>query len=505
MAANEPGSGSSRPPASTRATSAGGLSSTHPPVPELPAAVAPTTAKQSNLINLPLIPIACWKLEDIRFDFGSSFPRPNMVEELKHLAALIDVHRGAPLSVFGHADPTGDDAFNKQLSGRRAAVIYGLLIRKLAIWKDVAGNTGTFANPNPEDRWGTRADQVMLDATGFPPDRTDGKASAGTAAATKRFQSAHGLPPSGKIDAATRDKLFLAYMDALCGSLQLEPKDFLAQGADPHGKGDFQGCGEFNPILIFSDRDNKRFARETDKSERDQENGPNRRVMVLLFRPGTAVLSSRWPCPRAKEGITGCVKRFWSDGESRRSRRLPEEPRKFEVQNDTFACRFYHRLVSGSPCERLHHSISVRWVTDGSFEKQVSLHVADSEGKELRQLSASASSEDPKGTHVFDLEVLDPIADLRVRLSAGTVKDAAAEAVKDIVASSGLGFLDQVQKLFVGKVSVGLLAGDRDIALSGLKPAKPAAKLNEPSPSGDVSTAGYEYRELSQLFVKPKS
>src|SRR5262249_209529 len=58
---------------------------------------------------------------------------------------------------------------------------------------------------------------------------------------------------------------------------------------------------------------------------------------------------ARWPCPRAKEGTTGCRKRFWSDGESRRSSQ--SEQRTFDESQDTFACRFYHRLTSRSPCE----------------------------------------------------------------------------------------------------------------------------------------------------------
>src|SRR5262249_24057892 len=32
---------------------------------------------------------------------------------------------------------------------------------------------------------------------------------------------------------------------------KIDPKDgFLARHADPEGKGDFQGCGEFNPVLL---------------------------------------------------------------------------------------------------------------------------------------------------------------------------------------------------------------------------------------------------------------
>jgi hypothetical protein len=39
---------------------------------------------------------------------------------------------------------------------------------------------------------------------------------------------------------------------------------------------------------------------------------------------------------------------------------LGDKPRKFEETLDTFACRFYHRLVSQSPCERLVGVLRIR-------------------------------------------------------------------------------------------------------------------------------------------------
>src|SRR5258705_6656612 len=81
-----------------------------------------------------------------------------------------------------------------------------------------------------------------------------GKSDDSTKTAVKAFQGANGLKPDGDPGAKTRKVLFLAYMDALCGpDLVLDKKtDFLGGGADKDGKGDFQGCGEFNSILIFS-------------------------------------------------------------------------------------------------------------------------------------------------------------------------------------------------------------------------------------------------------------
>src|SRR5438067_1337294 len=75
------------------------------------------------------------------------------------------------------------------------------------------------------------------------------------------------------------------------------------------------------------------------------------RATLLPIRPGSRITPLRWPCPTVQEGVAGCKKRFWSDGEKRRSTHLPDKQRLFEDSADLFACRFYHRLSTGSPCE----------------------------------------------------------------------------------------------------------------------------------------------------------
>jgi hypothetical protein len=59
------------------------------------------------------------------------------------------------------------------------------------------------------------------------------------------------------------------------------------------------------------------------------------------------------------------VKRLFSDGEQRRSRRLPDKPRKYEQTKDTFACRFYDRLTRTSPCEGGVRLWVIRLLEDG--------------------------------------------------------------------------------------------------------------------------------------------
>ena len=162
-------------------------------------------------------------------------------------------------------------------------------------------------------------------------------------------------------NAGKRKDLFGQYMEKLCGAeLKLEKRDFLGRGEDAGGKGDFQGCSEFSPVLIFSQEEQKKFDRDKDKTARNDANKTNRRVVVLIFRKGSRVTPSKWPCPRVNEGVAGCRKRFWSDGERRRSERLPDKQRKFEESRNTFACRFYQRLTDNSPCEREVKTFQIR-------------------------------------------------------------------------------------------------------------------------------------------------
>jgi outer membrane protein OmpA-like peptidoglycan-associated protein len=313
-----------------RSITEGGVSGEHASPAPFQFFVGPATANEFNTARLRLIPIACLRVDDIRFRFDSSFvvfnPEDDLNDirvELRELANLVKANPGSPLSVFGHADPVGNDDYNKALSGRRAQAIYGMLIRDPGLWEDLFSGHKTIAG----DNWGDDALQTMQTATGL----------------------SHGTP---------HNVLFTAYMDKLCGpDFKLQKPDFLARGADAKGKGDFQGCGEFNPRLIFSQETQAKFdeaARKNDKEvlvDRNKQNAPNRRVMILIFRKGSLILPAKWPCPTVKEGVSGCKKRFFSDGEHRRTTHLSGKDRLFKDTKDTFACRFYQRISDNSPCE----------------------------------------------------------------------------------------------------------------------------------------------------------
>src|SRR5215510_1902143 len=120
------------------ADSSGGIAAQHPARRSLPVLVAPSLRDEKNTVAIADVPLACWRLEAARFDFDSSVIRPDAELELTLLAGMFDTTGGAALSVFGHADPVGDDEYNKALSGRRTKAVYGLLTRDTAMWNELA-------------------------------------------------------------------------------------------------------------------------------------------------------------------------------------------------------------------------------------------------------------------------------------------------------------------------------------------------------------------------------
>lgn len=299
-----------------------GIVATHPTQGIPPLLVAPTTAKDFNTLGLGLVPVACLQLSDILFEFDSSFVTPNAESIVGQLPVLRLQHKNSkgelpPLAIFGHADPVGDDEYNKQLSGRRAKAVYGLLTHDLGLWGFL------FDNPLGGDDWHAKK---ALD--------------------TMRQRVGPGAP-------ADRKQLLKAYMNALSPAPLVKNQDFLARGADAKGKGDYQGCSEFNLLVSLSTADNAKLS----KAKRDQENQPNRRVVVYLFRAGAKVDAALWPCPNADQPTAGCRKRFFVTPPAGDVRRKagPQRREHGQVEDtprDTFACRFYDQISHLSPCER---------------------------------------------------------------------------------------------------------------------------------------------------------
>jgi hypothetical protein len=346
-----------------QSSSDGGMIATHPDPDPFELIVAPSTSDEFNTARLRLIPIACFRIDDVRFRFDSSFVLPQVQGEISAFAKLRKQDprfKGAPISIFGHADPSyqgnfepgsstaasGDD-YNKVLSGRRAIAIYAMLVRDPSLWDAL------FSNKLGGDEWGELSIRIMLfflDQQNPPAPNAQPDPNA----AAKREAEVHDtVHNSGK-----RKQLFLKYMDLLCGDFKLDKSaDFLARSAGPDLKGDVQGCGRFNPLVLFSSEDEQLFKdafnkKDTEalRTERDSQNGPNRRVMILVFRKGSQILPSRWPCPTYKEGPAACKKRFFPNGDELRSTHLAGAQKTFDETHDTFACRFYQRISDRSPC-----------------------------------------------------------------------------------------------------------------------------------------------------------
>lgn len=78
----------------------GGCTANHPVAPSLPILVAPSTRVERNVIRQELVTVACWRLNDLRFDFDSSFVVPAAATELAALRKVCDAHPDSPLSHF---------------------------------------------------------------------------------------------------------------------------------------------------------------------------------------------------------------------------------------------------------------------------------------------------------------------------------------------------------------------------------------------------------------------
>lgn len=275
----------------------------------------------SNRLSRVLRPIACWKLAERGFEFAHKFVKPTAKPAFNNLIELRNRYPGAPLSLFGHADPVGKDASNKQLAEERALAVYGVLRHDPLVWREIFADEPDLLV----------LVQRRLNRLGHACGKPDGVFGDNTAAGVA------------------------SYMKALYAGPTLRDADFLSDAMAA-----VQGCSEFNPLRLLS-----ASMESGSKSQRNKRNAPNRRVVGFLFEPGTFLSSSRWPCPRASEGIGGCKQRFFPDGEARRApgrarqrMRRPDSSdaifqpsHEFERDMATFACEFYAQLAEDSPCE----------------------------------------------------------------------------------------------------------------------------------------------------------
>src|SRR5262245_37967993 len=158
-------------------------------------------AGEFNTLGERLVPKGCFKVEDLLFEFDSSFIRPEIKAHLPKLVQLRNQHKEGdafpPLTIFGHADPVGKDEYNKKLSGRRAIAFYAMLVRDTDLWEKL------FSEEEGGDKWGTRSIQIMVSEVQTPV-TVNGKSSDETKSAIKEFQGANGLKPDGDAGPKTR-------------------------------------------------------------------------------------------------------------------------------------------------------------------------------------------------------------------------------------------------------------------------------------------------------------
>src|SRR6185503_18306950 len=99
-----------------RSSSDRGITATHATREVRPLRVAPTTGEEFNTLALDIEPVACMQLTDVLFQFDSSFVMPPAGIILAQLPKLRADRSNAagqpPISIFGHADPVGDDEYN---------------------------------------------------------------------------------------------------------------------------------------------------------------------------------------------------------------------------------------------------------------------------------------------------------------------------------------------------------------------------------------------------------
>lgn len=326
--------------------------------------VSPTTHSEwrSTLRSL-LKPVACWRVHHAYFRFDSSKILPDIAPEIARLKPLIQRDRVA--TVFGHADPVGSIDYNARLSARRARSLFALLTRNVDIWLDL------FSDSQPYDAWGLTSTQIILaalqrlDGTGvYYTAALDGAFGTNTDTAIRDFQQDQELEVDGVAGPVTRRRMYELYMDALTGSpghALMGPDQFLGDpddNANPRGKAKAacQGCGEYNPIIILSTADEQRYAQQQDKTERNERNAPNRRVMVFFFSKKNlagmdpAQVKDVWPCPAWNEGFGACATQAWPDREKRLANGDGE--RCYDQGEHTMACSWYDRFARLSPCER---------------------------------------------------------------------------------------------------------------------------------------------------------
>ena len=165
-----------------------------------------------NLIRTPLRTVGCWRLGDGVFRFDHKLIGRDARDEFDEFWKVRERFPQAPIALFGHADPTGDDAYNHTLAAERATAVYSVL------------------NGDP-DLW-------------FELFDTD---EAALASLKVELQPYGILDPSEEGFGPTMTEAVRAHFEYLGRGRKLEPFDYLEDGLAA-----MQSCSEFNPVVRMS-------------------------------------------------------------------------------------------------------------------------------------------------------------------------------------------------------------------------------------------------------------
>lgn len=75
----------------------------------------------------------CWVYTGVLFDFDKSVLKPQYKQELNGAKEVFDMNPDLEVTVEGHADSTGSDAYNQKLSERRANAVVKYLVESVGV------------------------------------------------------------------------------------------------------------------------------------------------------------------------------------------------------------------------------------------------------------------------------------------------------------------------------------------------------------------------------------
>src|SRR5690606_29102869 len=70
---------------------------------------------------------------NVQFDFDQAVVKPEYFDDIRRVADFLAENENVVATLEGHTDSTGDDAYNQQLSERRAAAVRQVLVERFNV------------------------------------------------------------------------------------------------------------------------------------------------------------------------------------------------------------------------------------------------------------------------------------------------------------------------------------------------------------------------------------